>query len=263
MELLFGILCGVLMSLIFSVGPAFFSLIQNSIHYGFRKAISFVVGVSISDILIVLMMLTVLSKYEMGDILGIGWVRITVLIVGSVATAIFGVLTWRSKVRSVVAGNDERLHFIAEHATSRWKLTLSGFLLNILNPLIWLYWVSIVTFFSAGFELSVSDRYLFFCGLMLAVFGTDMLKCRLAALLQHWFTARVMNVFNKVTGGILILFSVYLMVMIFVPWKGDSVQKVMENVNSTVRHNIPRKSLAKDSCVRYDTVGTIISDTSL
>jgi hypothetical protein len=98
---------------------------------------------------------------------------------------------------------------------------------------------------------------------MLAVFGTDMLKCRLAALLQHWFTARVMNVFNKVTGGILILFSVYLMVMIFVPWKGDSVQKVMENVNSTVRHNIPWKSLAKDSCVRYDTVGTIISDTSL
>ena len=31
-------------------------------------------------------------------------------------------------------------------------------------------------------------------------------------MLQHWFTARIMNIFNKITGIILIAFSVYLIV---------------------------------------------------
>lgn len=265
MELLFGIICGALMSLIFSVGPAFFSLIQHSINHGFKKAISFALGVSLSDILIVLLMLTVLSNYNLDELFSDDCVRIPVLLVGSVTTAIFAVLTYRSRVKSN-ASDDGRLKFITEHVASRWKLTLSGFLLNILNPLIWLYWITLVTFFSARFELSVSDRYLFFSGLMLAVFGTDVLKCRLAAMLQHWFTARIMNIFNKVTGCILVAFSVYLVVSIFVPWKGDSVKHVMENVNSAMRHK-PRQAAA-DSCadadtVRYSAGADTISDTVL
>lgn len=260
MELLFGIICGALMSLIFSFGPAFFSLIQHSIHHGFRKAISFSLGISLSDIVIVLLMLTVLSNYNLDDLFSHDWVRIPILIVGAITTAVFAVLTYRSRVKTNVS-TDGHLKFITEHATRRWKLTLSGFLLNILNPLIWLYWITLVTFFSASFELSVADRYLFFSGLMLAVFGTDVLKCRLAAMLQHWFTARIMNVFNKVTGYILVAFSVYLVVSIFIPWKSDSVQRVMENVNSAVRHESSQAGQAADTCVVFDTVTPAPADT--
>ena len=207
MEFLVGIICGVLLSLFFSLGPAFFSLIQNSIHHGFRKAVSFAAGVSLSDVIIVLLMLTVLSNLDLNALLH----NVYVSIIGGVATGIFGVLTYRSKVKST-ASADNRLKFSTEHVTHRWELMLKGFLLNILNPLIWLYWVSIITFLSAEMNLSVRERYFFFVGMLLAVFGTDVLKCRLAAMLQHWFTARIMNIFNKITGLILIAFSIYLVV---------------------------------------------------
>lgn len=207
MEFLIGIICGVLLSLFFSLGPAFFSLIQNSIHHGFRKAVSFAAGVSLSDVIIVLLMLTVLSNLDLSALLH----NVYVSIIGGFATAIFGVLTYRSKVKSAGSG-EGRLKFSSIDVTHRWQLMLKGFLLNILNPLIWLYWVSIITFLSAEMSLTVRDRYFFFIGMLLAVFGTDVLKCRLAAMLQHWFTARIMNVFNKITGIILIAFSLYLVI---------------------------------------------------
>lgn len=207
MEFLIGIVCGVLLSLFFSLGPAFFSLIQNSIHHGFRKAVSFAAGVSLSDIIIVLLMLTVLSNVDLNALLH----NVYVAIIGGAATCIFGVLTYRSKVKSAGSG-EGRLKFSSTEVTHRWQLMLKGFLLNVLNPLIWLYWVSIITFLSAEMSLAPRDRYFFFIGMLLAVFGTDVLKCRLAAMLQHWFTARIMNIFNKITGIILIAFSFYLII---------------------------------------------------
>lgn len=243
MEFVVGIICGVLLSLFFSLGPAFFSLIQNSIHHGFRKAISFAAGVSLSDVIIVLMMLTVLSNVDLNALLH----NVYVSIIGGAATCIFGVLTYRSKVKSAGSG-EGRLKFSSIEVTHRWQLMLKGFLLNILNPLIWLYWVSIITFLSAEMDLSVRDRYFFFIGMLLAVFGTDVLKCRLAAMLQHWFTARIMNIFNKITGIILIAFSLYLVISM-IRYQTGHVQKepnlqktgLVQRVHNIVKHDNAEK----------------------
>jgi threonine/homoserine/homoserine lactone efflux protein len=248
MEFIIGIICGVLLSLFFSLGPAFFALIQNSIHHGFRKAVSFAAGVSLSDVVIVLLMLTVLSNLDLNALLH----NVYVSIIGGLATGIFGVLTYRSKVKSA-ASADSRLKFSTEQVTHRWQLMLKGFLLNILNPLIWLYWVSIITFLSAEMNLSVSERYYFFIGMLLAVFGTDVLKCRLAAMLQHWFTARIMNIFNKITGIILIAFSFYLIIsMIVYQTKGEdatpqNMQKtgIVQKVHDLMRRDSNDKANGK------------------
>lgn len=248
MEFIIGIICGVLLSLFFSLGPAFFALIQNSIHHGFRKAVSFAAGVSLSDVVIVLLMLTVLSNLDLNALLH----NVYVSIIGGLATGIFGVLTYRSKVKSA-ASADSRLKFSTEQVTHRWQLMLKGFLLNILNPLIWLYWVSIITFLSAEMNLSVTERYYFFIGMLLAVFGTDVLKCRLAAMLQHWFTARIMNIFNKITGIILIAFSFYLIIsMIVYQTKGEdatpqNMQKtgIVQKVHDLMRRDSNDKANGK------------------
>ena len=207
MEFLIGIFCGLLLSLFFSVGPAFFSLIQNSIHHGFRKAVSFVAGVSLSDVTIVLLILTVLQNFDLRLLLH----NVFVGGIGGVAVGVFGILTYRSKVRKEHR-KESRLKFQVASATHHWQLLLSGFLLNALNPLIWLYWVSIITFLSAEMELPTASRYIFFLGMLVGVFGTDVLKCRMASMLQTWFTATRLNIFNKITGIILIVFSLYLLV---------------------------------------------------
>ena len=207
MEFLIGIICGFLLSLFFSLGPAFFSLIQNSIHHGFKKATSFVFGVGLSDIIIVLLMLTVLSNVDLNALLH----NIYVASISGIIIGIFGVHTFRSKVKKVHK-KESQLKFKAEGATHRWQLLLYGFSLNFLNPLIWIYWVSIITFLSAEMNLSVSERYIFFTGMLVGSTGCDLLKCRLSAMLQSWFTARILNRFNKLMGSILIAFSLYLII---------------------------------------------------
>ena len=261
MEFVIGIICGVLLSLFFSLGPAFFSLIQNSIHHGFRKAVSFAAGVSLSDILIVLLMLTVLSNLDLNALLH----NVYVSIIGGVATGIFGVLTYRSKVKSAGSG-EGRLKFSSIGVTHRWELMLKGFLLNILNPLIWLYWVSIITFLSAEMDLGIRERYYFFIGMLLAVFGTDVLKCRLSSLLQHWFTARIMNNFNKITGLILIAFSFYLIIsMIIYQTKGeDAAPQNMQKTGIVQKvHDLMRRDSNDKANEKMDTAYITLAPNSM
>lgn len=272
-----GIVCGVLLSLVFSIGPAFFALIQNSIHHGFRKAIYFAAGVSLSDIVMVLLMLTVLSNVDMGALLHNVWVAT----IGGAAVAWFGVRTFRSKVRRA-SNREKNLRFATENATRGRELLLSGFLLNILNPLIWIYWVTIITFLSAEMGLMPAQRYLFFAGLLLAVFGTDVLKCRLASMMQSWFTAAKLNFFNKLMGCVMIGFAVYLIVSMILyqtnpkirakedakpPQSTRIVQRVNETVTHTVDHYLKKDSTKKaaehnSAAEQSDSVATI-SDTLL
>ena len=46
--------------------------------------------------------------------------------------------------------------------------------------------------------------------------GLDVLKCKLASLLQRFLTARVLDIFNKAVGTILVAFAVYLVVSLLV-----------------------------------------------
>lgn len=271
MIFLIGIICGVLLSLVFSVGPAFFALIQNSIHHGFRKAVYFAAGVSLSDVIVVVLMLTVLSNLDLNALLHNVWVAS----IGGVAIAIFGVRMFRCKVRRA-SNREKNLRFAAENATRGSELLMSGFLLNILNPFIWIYWVTIITFISAELELAMTERYWFFAGLLLAVFGTDVLKCRLAAMMQSWFTARRLNFFNKLMGCVMIGFAVYLIVSMILyqtnpkirereesstPQSTKIVQKVHDKVNQTVDHYVKKDSAkcadSADTPDMTDTVGLL------
>jgi threonine/homoserine/homoserine lactone efflux protein len=192
-----------------------------------------------------MLMLTVLSSMDLNAMLH----NVYVAIIGGVATAVFGVVTFRSKAKSAAEG-ETRLKFSTVHATHRWQLTLSGFLLNFLNPLIWLYWISIITFLSAEMELSNNERYLFFVGLLIAVFGTDVLKCRLASMLQQMVTARILNIFNKITGIILMAFSVYLIVsMVRYQTLGkDDIKQIQNNTNLVKKiHNMVNRDSSSTS----------------
>lgn len=242
MEILIGLICGVLLSFFFSIGPAFFALIQNSIQHGFKKGVAFVTGVTLSDVAVVLLMLTVLANVDLAALMHNVWVAT----IGGIAICIFGIHIFRSKAKKSNR-KESRLRFAAENATTSWQMMVSGFFLNILNPLIWLYWVTIITFLSSEMELSASDRYIFFIGMLAGVYGAEVLKCRLAAMMQAWFTARRLNLFNKITGGIMIAFSIYLIVSMVlyqtnpkIRAKEDSSQSQSTRIIQTIHNHIPK-----------------------
>lgn len=221
MELLIGILCGAALSLFFSFGPAFFSLIQKSINYGFRKGVAFVIGIAASDVMIVFLMLTVLKNMDMSATLH----NVYVATIGAIAIAGFGIYTFRRKALTAHVEGSGQKRFRAEENVRGRQMMLHGFLLNSINPTIWIWWVTIITFLSAEMDLSSTERYTFFAGLLLANMSVDILKCRLSSMMQTWFTAKVLNVFNKVTGTILIGIAIYIFVSMILYQTNDDIRQ--------------------------------------
>lgn len=204
MEFLLGIVCGVALSLFFSFGPAFFSQLQTSIHYGFSRSVPFAFGVSASDVVMVFLMLTVLRDVSMFDILH----NVYVASAAGVVLALMGVYTYRKK--ACEKPHSPAIKFHNEDEPRRLTVFLRGFVTNIINPLLWLYWVSVIALLSGELNIPTNHLYLFFFGVLLATLSLDILKCKLASMLHRIVTPRVINIFNKCVGVILILFAIYL-----------------------------------------------------
>ena len=207
MEILIGILCGLALSLFFSYGPAFFALLQNSLNYGFRKGVAFEIGVNTSDIMIVVLMLTLLRNINMAPILHNPWVAC----IGGGAMIVLGVATM---LRKPAKKEGNRLVF--ENIPRGRELTVHGFALNTVNPSVWLYWISLITIISGEVDFTVGERYAFFISLLLAELAAGILKCRLASLLQNMVSVKVLTAINRILGSILVGVGVFLIASMIV-----------------------------------------------
>ena len=210
---LLGILGGIALSLFSSFGPAFFSQLQASIHYGFRNAVPFAFGVSTSDIMIVCLLLLISRNIpidEMIVILGNKWI----IYVGASVVAGFGLYTMFLKTkRATESSENEKFDYRNVQLPSRISVYFRGLMLNFLNPVIWLYWATLVAILICGeSEISLGQRYLFFGGVLTATLSMDILKCKLASLLQRIITFRFLEVFNKCVGIILLGFAIFMFV---------------------------------------------------
>ena len=224
MEILIGILCGLVLSLFFSIGPSFFALIQNSIHYGFRKGVAFEIGVNGSDIIIVGLMLTLLKNLDLSNILHNPYVAT----IGGTVVIVLGIV---SLLRKPVKREGKKLVF--EGIPRGRELAMQGFALNFFNPTVWLYWISIITFITAEVNLSLADRYIFFISLLLTELGVGILKCRLSAMLQNIMSAKLMNIINKVVGVILIGIGAYLIISMLVHRRHPELPEKNSSENAT------------------------------
>ena len=250
MEILVGILCGLVLSLFFSFGPAFFGLMQNSIHYGYRRGAAFEIGVNSSDIIIVGLMLTLLKNVDMATVVRNPWVAS----IGGAVVIMLGIMSLRRKPvkrdgKMLVSGTVPRIR----------QLMMQGFALNFCNPTVWIYWITIITFISGEMGLTLGERYAFFISLLLTELGVGLLKCRLASLLQSVLSDKVMNLVNKVVGMVLIGVGIFLITSMIVYRLHPDLQKkeAAEGATHIIQkfHHFSHDSLlsAADTCA----VGTL------
>ena len=234
---LLGILGGIALSLFFSFGPAFFSQLQASIHYGFRNAVPFAFGVSTSDITIVALLLLISRNIPIEDmilVLNNRWV----VFIGAGVVAGFGLYTMFLKTRRAAESSEnDKINFRNVQIPSRLSVYLHGLTLNFFNPVIWLYWATLVTILVFGdSDISVAHRYLFFGGVLSATLSMDILKCKLASLLQRIITYKFLKVFNKTVGVILIGFAVVMVASTMPRFENNgnnrSVEMMQEIMNS-------------------------------
>ncbi|MBO4307199.1 MAG: LysE family transporter [Bacteroidales bacterium] len=239
---LLGIVGGIALSLFFSFGPAFFSQIQASIHYGFRNSVPFPFGVSCGDILIVSILLLISHNIPIDEMVHVFENR-WVIYIGAGVVGGFGLYTMLLKTKHVTEANEnDKLKFHNVQAPSRFNVFMRGLMLNFLNPVIWVYWCSLVTLLLYGdSEISLGQRYLFFGGVLSATLLMDILKCKLASLLQRIITFRFLKIFNKCVGVILIGFAIFMVVSTSSKVQSNDGQNPKKTLEKVMNNQLVKK----------------------
>ena len=214
-----AIVFGLTLAIVLGFGPAFITLIQTSIHRGFRSAAWFAFGVLVNDIVMVsLCVLTSIQVVANNDrelfyfSLGAGIILI-----------LFGIFTYTKKVKednfkSIKERTDEiidenREEFKKDDDTPRWFVFLGkGFVLNIMNPFVWIFWFSTVAVTMGNMEGNKLRVLLFFAIVLGTSFGCDILKAKGASFLKKFFNAKRIRIMNRVIGWGLVLFGLYFII---------------------------------------------------
>lgn len=218
-----AIVFGLTLAIVLGFGPAFITLIQTSIHRGFRSAAWFAMGVFLNDVLMVLLCvltsIQVVANNERELLffsLGAGLILI-----------IFGIFTYTKKVKednfkSIKERTNEiidenRENFKKDDDTPRWFVFLGkGFVLNILNPFVWIFWFSTVAVTAGQMEGHKLKILLFFAIVLGTSFGCDLLKAKGASFLKKFFNAKRIMIMNKIIGWGLVLFGLYFIISGFI-----------------------------------------------
>ena len=194
-----GILLGFSLAFIFGFGPAFFALIQTALHRGFWAGVLLAFGIFLNDLVIVVLGLlgsvNVIKGSENYQLMGI---------IGGALLIIFGIVTY---TREKTASTTEQT---SNGEPAAWVYIGKGFLLNLMNPFVWIFWLTVIVSATATYKADTFSLTLFFSGTLGVVLISDTLKVALAARLSNFINDRFLIKINKIAGVALVLFGVFL-----------------------------------------------------
>src|ERR1051326_2955905 len=196
--LLKGITLGLLLSI--SVGPIVFSILKQSLNNGHSGGLAFIIGVSASDITMVLVsnvfteLFSILSSHK--KIIGIA---------GSIFLISVGVYFLFFKKLKVNEEGQPVLIKIRKRDYA--KIAVSGYLMNTLNPAVFLFWLTVSTTF---INHTLEEKLVLFIVCLVIVFSTDVAKVMLAGKIRKKLTPHNIHIINRINGVILIGFGIAL-----------------------------------------------------
>ncbi len=194
------------------VGPVFFILLETSITRGFRAAISFDLGVFLSDLLYVLIAVMFMEQIKGLDTdsnkMLFGFIGGTIFIV-------YGLFTFFKKpalVENSVIDTDEVVSMPVSQTKDYIMLGVKGFLLNFANPLVIFYWLSVASFANqfAPDKSGIGWVFLFIAIVLITFFGVDVLKILAAKKLRPLVNQKLLIALNRVIGIVFCLFGIFL-----------------------------------------------------
>ena len=194
--LLKGLALGLILAL--SVGPVIFTIIKQSIYNGHEGGFSFVAGVWISDIVLVILCnaFTELVKELLEYKKLIGYTGSSFLL----AMGVYYLFFKKVKIRANGSGLEVKLD-----RKDHTQIFLSGFLINTLNPSVIIFWLVNATAFAVSHTLQ--QRIIIFTTCILFNILADAAKVLLAGSLRKRLTVHNISLITKISGGILIGFA--------------------------------------------------------
>lgn len=198
-----GLVLGITLALL--VGPAFVSLIQTSIHRGFSAGVQFAVGIAISDIVLI-----ALSYVGLLQIFSSNQQYLALGIVGGIIIIILGIITYNRKYS--IPSN---INLNLKVKTGRFFKYLSkGFLLNIFNPFLLIFWISVMGLVKSKYLMPSREAHIFLVGCIAAVFTTDLIKVLIARKIKNYLNVKTLTLLNRIVGSMLVLFGIILIMRV-------------------------------------------------
>ncbi len=195
-----GLALGFVLAL--SVGPIIFTIIKQSLNNGYKGGFSFVAGVWVSDILLVVLSntLTVLVSKMLEHTRTIAFGGSAFLIAMGVYFVFF------KKVTLAPDGEGSTVRFRKRDVA---KIFASGFIINTLNPGVILFWLGNATVLSLNHSLK--ERIIIFSVCLLVNMSADVGKVMMAGRLGKKLTLHNLSIINRISGTILIGFGIALL----------------------------------------------------
>lgn len=196
-----GTVLGLSLALLFGFGPAFFALLQTALYRGFVPAVFLAIGIILNDAAIISIMVLgatkAFSNFESYKFVGI---------IGGILVILIGFFSYR---KSSEINNENNEIITQPHII---VFVAKGFVLNLANPFVWIFWLGIVVGITARFSADAEHVLIFFTGALIVVFITDLLKAFMANSLKKYLTDRFLIVINKIAALVLMGFGIFLII---------------------------------------------------
>jgi len=190
-----------------SVGPVIFTIIKQSINNGREGGFSFVIGVWISDLVLVL-----LSNIFSEFVAALLNFKKPIAFGGSMFLMGMGLFYLFFKKVHV---HPQDLAMPPLQRSDHAKIALQGFIINTFNPGVMVFWLTSATALSVTH--SIKERIIIFSTCLLINMSADVGKVTLAGKLRKKLTIKNIRLINKISGLILFGFgaALFMGVLIF------------------------------------------------
>lgn len=193
---------GFMLSLVF-IGPIFFLLIETSFTRGPKHALALDFGVITADLLCI-----IAAYYASADIVDLidkhpGFYRIT-----SILILTYGIIMMVTKTKMHMPGEEKII------SQNYFKTFLNGFLLNLLNVGVILFWL--VTVIGVRNQYPDTETLILYLAIVITTYLLiDFAKIFLAKQFHDRLTQKLANNIRKGVGVVLIIFSFFIFLQSF------------------------------------------------
>ncbi len=200
-----GIVLGLTLTIL--LGPIFIALTQSSLEGGSEAGLTVGLGVWVSDILIISVCYLFVHRLSLlvEDHSFTYWLGL----LGGFVLITFGIGTFLKK--SVFEADQTLPRLTTKNYLSYF---MKGFLVNTVNPFTFAFWISVISTYVIGRNISHNDAMLFFGTIMVVIIITDVLKVVLAKIIRNKLNSEHIDMFSKVAGVVLLIFGVVLLVRV-------------------------------------------------
>ncbi len=191
---------GLALSLSLGVGPGLFLLFEASIVSGFTAGAVVLSGIYFSDLLLFIM-----ANIGISQLLDLQKYQYVISLIGGIVLSIIGFTMIFKKIslsnlNGSILPNQKKEVLISYF--------IKGVLVNVSNPSILIFWMSIVGLSATNYGHNTTSFYSFFLGLFGGAICMDLLKSYFISKSHRFLNEKIMNLVNKTLGFVLVVIGI-------------------------------------------------------